>query len=382
VSTLSFVTNFGWLLLALIVSLVSLHVVENPIRRAKLFSANPLVPVVLGVVLVATSLFVATAALAVSTGPDSTTTGGVAIDPANPFAPRINLSQVLTTAEVAKLVDGATHISAVPNNLVPSLSTVSSDWGGPPPPCAPTLAVTSEPACVYGDPHGAKTVAILGDSHVQMWFDALDFIAIRDHWRLIQLAKAGCPADDLTFAEPPGGGSPDDPYVQCSAWHRFAVARIRAIQPDLVIISQRPEDAPGGHPTAFSQWGSGLARTIQELHVPPHHVVVLGSIPETSTMGPECLAIHPTDAQACTRPNAFSSSIYNVFEQRAATRAGGRYVSVLPWFCSLYCTDIIGNFQPYWDEVHINAVYSYALVDVLASAVGLPPPVTHPLGSS
>lgn len=47
--------------------------------------------------------------------------------------------------------------------------------------------------CVFGDPNGTKTLALVGDSHADVWLWALDQ-AGKDHsWKIISLARTNCP---------------------------------------------------------------------------------------------------------------------------------------------------------------------------------------------
>ena len=50
-------------------------------------------------------------------------------------------------------------------------------------------------------------MVIYGDSHAGMWLDALNGIAIRHRWRLIDLNKGACPAETLPFPYILGGWS-------------------------------------------------------------------------------------------------------------------------------------------------------------------------------
>ena len=49
---------------------------------------------------------------------------------------------------------------------------------------------TRSPGCVYGDRGARTTVVLLGDSHAMQYFPALQRIAGRRHWRLVELTKA------------------------------------------------------------------------------------------------------------------------------------------------------------------------------------------------
>jgi hypothetical protein len=286
-------------------------------------------------------------------------------------APSVGLEGALSPAEVAHLVAVAPRITALPSPA-PPVAGVKGDWGGPSPPCWPTYAETSEPACIFGDPEGSHTIALYGDSHAAMWFDVLDRIANRAHWRLLVLAKGGCPTLSLPFQNPAGSGPPGGDYTACDRWHTFALARMRAVRPDLVVITQDVELGPGGVPHSAARWRSATVDTIRGLPVPPGRVIVLGDIPQQPHAGPRCLSLHPTDVRVCSGSNNPYIATHSAAERQAAASTGARYIDTFPWFCSSVCTDVVGHYRPYWDGFHVTASYSVALGQVLENALDLP----------
>ena len=185
--------------------------------------------------LIVTSLVVATVALdthsAQATQVDSSSYG----EPDNPLA----RGTALSAAQVERMVAAAPSIKSLPANLAPTLSQIKGNWGGPGAPCEIPAGQSSGPACVFGDPQlDAAPWLLYGDSHAAMWFKAIDFIAKANHVKLIYLAKDGCPAIDLPFANPAGYGTPGGEFATCDQWHKSAMERIRQLQPDMVLISQ------------------------------------------------------------------------------------------------------------------------------------------------
>ncbi len=98
-------------------------------------------------------------------------------------------------------------------------------------------AVPEGEDCVVGGPDG-PTVVLYGDSHAEQWFPAMARLARSECWRLLPLAKLACP---------PGGALVrnahwDRPHTECARWHDCALQRIRAEDPDLVVVSIRADD--------------------------------------------------------------------------------------------------------------------------------------------
>jgi peptidoglycan/LPS O-acetylase OafA/YrhL len=354
---LPFHRNLGWLALSVAAAYATHRLVENPVRHARVLARHRWLPIGLGAVLVTVSLTVASLDLVahqVEVG-----------------AASVGLAGALPPAEVAHLVAVAPRITTLPSPA-PPVAGVKGDWGGPSPPCAPTQAQTSEPACVFGDLKGAHTIALYGDSHAAMWFDVLDRIAASAHWRLLDLAKGGCPTLDLPFENPVGFGPPGGDYAACDGWHAFALTRMRVVRPDVVVITQDVELGPGGVPHSAARWKSATVDTIRGLPVRSGRVIVLGDIPQEPQAGPECLSLHPNDVRACSGSNSPYIASHSAAERQAAASTGARYIDTFPWFCSTVCTDVVGHYRPYWDGYHVTASYSVALGRVLEDALDLP----------
>ena len=215
-------------------------------------------------------------------------------------------------------------------------------------------------------------MVIYGDSHAAMWFRALNSIALRAHWRLIELGKGDCPADSLSYTNPPGWGNPHGEYAACDQWHRFAIDRINRLRPDLVIITQEYRRTVNGSNYTPQQWQGGLEATLDQLQIPKANIVILGNIPLLPQSAPQCLAHSSSDIQSCSGSKNTVQTKYNQAEIDAAHREHVRYVNVMPWFCSTVCTPVIGRYEVYWDQYHVDGTYSIVLERVLQQALRLP----------
>ena len=357
---LPFIQNLGWLGLALAASIGSYYLVEQPVRHARALVGRHVRTAALGVLLIVLSLAVATVALKTQSATATGTTHSQSPS-------LISWSPEKLAAELR----AAPQITQIPSNLSPPLADTRSNWPGPPKECSPTFGATSEPACVYGDIHASHTLVLYGDSHAWMWFDAMNLIGLVAHWQVVVLGKGDCPAADLAFINPDGWGTRGARFGACDSFHQFAMTRIAQIHPDLVVVSQNPDFAPGFQRYSPAVWQAGLTRAIHALPVRPDQIVVLGNIPHFPGAGPDCLNLHRTDVQACSGTNSSYVMSHNKAEQRAAVASGASYVDTTPWFCSTICTDIVGQFQPYWDGFHVTADYSIAVSRMLADSLAL-----------
>jgi len=368
-SSLPFRQNLVWLLVAMVAAVVSYYLVENPIRHAALPGAGLWAAVLLGATLIATSVGVVTVELDAHRGPasDARAAAAAVADPGGGAGAETRALLAVFTA-----VQSATRIRTLPANLTPPLSQVAADWGGPPPPCWPATGQTSIPDCVFGDPKGARTMVLYGDSHAGMWFDVMNDIATKAHWRLAYLGKGYCPADMLPYENPTGWGRKGGEYAVCDQWHRFALHRINHIAPDLVVITQQFRPRVDGSPYTQQQWQDGLSRTLKALEVPAGHILVLGNTPILPYDGPLCLERHKADVQACSSPLTPYSAKFIGAERSAATSSGARYADVTPWLCSARCTAVVGRYAVYLDQFHITASYSFFVEPLLVGVLRLP----------
>lgn len=357
-TSLPFRSNLGWLALAVAAAVASYTLVEQPVRHARPLIGHHWRTAFLGLALVAITLVGATVALQWNQAPNtqsSSLSNAVSV-------PQPQLDQLLAAAP---------KITSLPPDLLPSLAQVHNDWGGPPTSCSPSFGATGEPACIFGDPHGSRTMVITGDSHAWMWFQALNLIGILSHWRVVILGKGTCPFAALPFVNPLGFGSPGGRFTQCDAFRRFVHDRIVTLRPDLVIVSENADLGPGNRRYTTQQWKDAVERAITGLPVRPNQVVIIGNVPQFPGAGPQCLALHPNDVQFCSGHNSAYVVAHNQAEQQAADSIGATYVDTVPWFCTHICTDVVGRLLPYWYSYHITRAYSIAVSSELSTALDL-----------
>ena len=291
----------------------------------------------------------------------------------------------VSPSSVLRAVAAASHIKALPDNLTPSLRAASQDYGGYVAvrrDCSPADNQSSVGACQWGDPRGSRTLVLLGDSHAQMWVTAFDAIGRRLHWKVVLLAKPSCPPPFTHFYDV----ITKSLYRACDAWHAYTAARIKRARPSLVVMASDNLFPLNGDAKVMSRsvWGHGLRKSIRMIATARTRVVLMGDVPRLGARpyvvsGPDCLAAHEDNVQACSySPTNVSRDLYNSTEKQVARTAGVRYIDVFPWFCSSVCTAVVGNMVVYMNPGHITTTYATYLSGALQAA--LKPAMTRARG--
>jgi hypothetical protein len=214
--------------------------------------------------------------------------------------------------------------------------------------------------CEFGDPAGATTVVLYGDSHAAHWFPAMERIASEHHWRLVSLTKSACSAADV----PIWHDILKREYTECTAFHRSALARIAALKPALVVIGSsfnyeiaRPEADQA------KQWRDGWDRTFTTLAGTGARVAAIADTPYMGAPVPECLA-QQGDCTRSLRESLRGPAQRRVFLAYASTPRA-TVINPIRWFCDDACPPVIGNILVYRDSNHMTTTYASALAPLL-----------------
>ncbi len=189
------------------------------------------------------------------------------------------------------------------------------------------------------------------------------------------------PTGDCGTWQSPPVRTPLLPYTKTNWWRVLVVRQLAQVrhQPDQP-ARPRPGDRvrrkssiPQCRPAVQQRpMDGGIDRLLSFHHCPKAKFVVIGNIPELPQTGPDCIARHTDDVQACSATMAASKTPYHHAEAEAVESVGGRYIDPTPWFCSKVCTPVIGNYDVYFDHWHMMGPYALHLTNVLAQALQLP----------
>jgi peptidoglycan/LPS O-acetylase OafA/YrhL len=390
----------GMLALSWLLAEVTFRLVENPIRHVRALTIRPRRSVGLGLSLAAGSLAVSLIAavhaptlVATGTGdrdlqaamarldvPGGAPSARAAADVQSSELPEDGRggtrtdSVVALDRELAAILAKATTTTEVPAALDPRLEDAGKviariyDDG----------CVTHEresPACVYGDPDGDRTLVLFGDSHAAHYFPPIDALAEQHGWRLVVLAKGGCPSYDIVRVSPNTGR----PIKGCPVWRANGIERIADEQPDLIVL------ANASHYEAYSPTGTprpgrdaaniadGQRRTVADLATaaPAAEVVVFGPSPRLGFVAPECLAANLQRVDRCTPARQEVVDQELITAQRARAEVDGvAFVDTTRWMCTDdTCPLIVGHLLVYWDTHHLTVSYSRWLQPAIERAL-------------
>jgi peptidoglycan/LPS O-acetylase OafA/YrhL/glycosyltransferase involved in cell wall biosynthesis len=338
---LSWFAQLEVVLLALWLATLSYFLVETPARRTRWSGPAWLSTGVstVGVTVVA--------ALAIAASVPALVGSGSAVD----------LAAAADTGQIEHSVAVGTLTVAAPRNLVPALTQAKTDQpSSTHDGCHAGFLVVQQGPCVYGDPAGAHTMILVGDSHAQQWLPGLDIEAKRLGWKLVAWTKAACPLADLSVHAPQLGNRS---YTECDQWRRITLGRIEGTHPDVVLAAQ--SDSVPGLQYSNAQWADATARTLGRIRAAGTPVVYLMDTPVPRVDVPDCIANNLAKIQPCMFVRSQAYSFAGRHEEMAATLKAASITALDPvdWFCmARKCPVVIGNIMVYRDASHMSTPYS------------------------
>ncbi len=226
--------------------------------------------------------------------------------------------------------------------------------------------------CRYGDLTAPRTAVVVGDSMATSWLPALRAALDPREWSVQVLTRNQCPLPRLGFWRE----RPAERFSACDEHKDWAFGRVRALRPDLVLASNSTTmlDHQVGEPTGaarFPSWRTGMTQALREL-VPYAGRVVLLSPPPRAGNLQSCLTrlSRPVD---CTTEVPSDWRSMRTAERAAAASAGAAHVDVEHLFCAGgRCPAVVGSTPVYTDGRHLTAAYARRLAPQLARLLPVP----------
>ncbi|MFF0816636.1 acyltransferase family protein [Rhodococcus sp. NPDC003318] len=232
------------------------------------------------------------------------------------------------------------------------------------------VRASNESKCVYGPADAPLTAVLLGDSIAVSYLPGLIGALGPEGYRVHSYTMEGC-ATAVVDATSSVKSKAD--YAECDEHRSWSMDRVRALNPDLIVISDshltvtRLQSGAKGS-AAEAEWVEGLSRVMSG--VPdPTKVVFLTSPPGAGNLA-ECAGKFG-DPSDCTRAISTEWFTVQAAEETVASKFGARLTDSRPWFCtdSGYCPSFVGTTPVYVDSGHMTATYSEGLAPDLRSAL-------------
>ncbi|PZG12803.1 acyltransferase [Micromonospora craterilacus] len=347
-----------------LLSVLSYHLVENPVRRSSWLERRPpgMPPRRAGATLVRrgaglTALAATVAAVAL-----------VAIRTPSPQAPA-EAAPVTSQAELAAQIRTALAAADWPMLTPPpgelgSLGFTRGEGQG----CRP--AVPDGNDCVVTTPRPRRLAVVVGDSIGTAWLPLVRGVLEPDGWVVRDLTYAGCPflaADTL---------SPIETITRACPGHRQTVrAFIEDRRPDLVIVSNAYRQrftSTGGSPSQ-PEWEQAARRAKDEWLAAAKKVVALQ--PPPLGRDPKSCITRLSAPRDCV---STLSDEYRSYAEADRRVWGSGLIATADWFCdSGRCPIFVGGVIVRRDENHVTTEYARKLAplldEALAPVLGRPP---------
>jgi peptidoglycan/LPS O-acetylase OafA/YrhL len=225
--------------------------------------------------------------------------------------------------------------------------------------------------CRYGDLTAPRTAVVVGDSMATSWLPALRALLDPREWSVHVLTRNQCPLPRLGFWRE----RPAERFTACDEHKEWAFARVRALRPDLVLASNSTTmlDHQQGERTGaarFASWRMGMTRTLEELVPYAGRVVVLSPPPRAGNLQ-SCVTRLSSPVDCTTHVSADWVGLRSA-ERGAAATAGAEHVDVEDLFCAAgRCPGVVGSTPVYTDGRHLTAAYARRLAPQLGQLLSL-----------
>ena len=225
-----------------------------------------------------------------------------------------------------------------------------------------TIGPNNVEACSYGDRDAAQTVTVLGDSYAAAWVPALRQGLVPAGWFVESLSFGVCP--NIT-AVPVFGGVP---WTACTEHRAWALERILADPPDLVVLAHSWRADLVDEPDKAAAYHEGLIDVVRQVQASGARVVLLAAPPGSGDLQSCATALNGPDD--CLRGPAERFDDQVESEQQVAAETGVRAIDPEQWFCiDDLCPAVVGSTPVYFDGHHLTAEYARRIAPEVVTAI-------------
>lgn len=217
--------------------------------------------------------------------------------------------------------------------------------------------------CIIGQLDGKTTAAVVGDSKILQYYEALDAAGKALGWRITTATKSSCAFVNASTS------------AECGAFRDAVLIELKKNHPDYLITSQHssqarnPSDAK--NKTGQQPMISGLRDIWSEVtELGTEVIVVLDNPRPPSEIEPvyECLAKNPkrTDLCAFSRSDGIKDSSAPVLKKAARGLPDVHVIDLTDYICpQKLCAPVIGDVVLYRQGSHLTNTYARSLAPIL-----------------
>jgi peptidoglycan/LPS O-acetylase OafA/YrhL len=268
---------------------------------------------------------------------------------------------------VVAAVKAARRGAPIPSPLTPPVSGLEEHEnlyffpGG----CSdPSRMESTSKICRLGDASSSKTIAVMGDSHAQMWMPAILRMAEQDGWAVLPVVKSACIPNTTWTSRRDFGidGTRLDAHVRvCRAWYSWALQQIKALRPDVTLIAGASGGAGGHQAEAIKRGFISLTGALKSFS---KDVVVITDSEGVAQQPVDCLLRRHATMASCT--TTWSEERFYLNNDLAALSKAHdfRFINTRGWFCvESQCPTVIGHTIVYRDTGHLTKAYAQELAE-------------------
>ncbi|MGB3763912.1 MAG: acyltransferase family protein [Ornithinimicrobium sp.] len=221
--------------------------------------------------------------------------------------------------------------------------------------------------CQYGDPTSDRTMILTGGSHSAHWQPALAVVAERTGWQLKTATKSSCrPATHLVLPQSTDPSVVRDADVldfvrdSCRAWNAASADWILEQNPDLVVLTSTVGIADDeAVPTAY-------VRLWERFEQQGIEVLAIRDTPRPGRNIPDCLAQEGPLTRDCDTVREEVMHPASASSDLDPPPDNVTFADLTDYLCNdEICPPVIGNVVVYSDEDHLTRSYSRTLADAL-----------------
>lgn len=216
--------------------------------------------------------------------------------------------------------------------------------------------------CSFGKPDAPRQVVLFGDSHAGQWFPTIESAFVERGWRLVVLTKSGCPIVDSPVFFAPLGRI----YGECEVWRLRAIATIRELQPDMLIIGSAAQ-----YEFSRDEWKNGTDKVLTSLSESSKFVLMIRDTPRLGIDPTRCLArsnwrsklLPSLDCKIEVTND--DDHVYRVRENSAKAFPNVSAIDMNPFILEAVRNDV----SVFRDDNHLSATFARSLASDFTSQV-------------